>query len=90
MDFWVDNLTNSIENIFSGEVFDTAITFLTSKDSKRLKRKDWTFNWHAELKEQNRQVYKLTTVQNPHIIQGLISVTDKGDHIFSFPTGLPL
>lgn len=24
----------------------------------------------------------MTTIQNPNIIQGLISVTDKGDHIF--------
>lgn len=82
LDFWVDKLTNSIENTISGEVFDTAVTLLTSKDSKQIKRKDWTFNWHAELKAQVRQVYKLTTVQNPDIIQGLISLTDKGDHIF--------
>lgn len=82
LDFWVDKLTNSIENTISGEVFDTAVTLLTPKDSKQIKRKEWAFNWHAEIKARDRQVYKLTTVQNPDIIQGLISVTDKRDHIF--------
>jgi hypothetical protein len=82
LEFWVDKLTNSIENTISGEVFDTAITLLTSTDSRKIRKKDWAFNWHAELKTQDRQVYKLTTIQNPGIIQGFISLTDKGDHIF--------
>jgi hypothetical protein len=82
LDFWVDKLTNSIENTISGEVFDTAVSLLSSNDSKGFKPKGWAFDWHAEIKAQDRQVYKLTTVQNPGIIQGLISLTDKGDHIF--------
>ena len=82
LDFWVDKLTNSIENTISGEVFDTAITLLTSKDIKQIKNKEWNFDWQFELRQQERKVYKLTTVQNPNIIQGLISITDKGDHIF--------
>jgi hypothetical protein len=44
LDFWVDKLTNSIENTVSGEVFDTAVILLTSKDSKQVKRKAWVFN----------------------------------------------
>ncbi|MEJ7738616.1 MAG: hypothetical protein WKF97_14395 [Chitinophagaceae bacterium] len=80
--FWVDKLTNSIENTISGEVFDTAITLLTQKDSKQIKKKHGAFDWHIELRQQDRQVYKLSAVQNPTIIQGLISLTDKGDHIF--------
>lgn len=82
LDFWVDKLTNSIENTISGEVFDTVVAPLAQTEGKLIKRKDWVFNWQAELKAQERQVYKLATVQNADIIQGLISVTDKGDHIF--------
>ncbi len=82
LDFRIDKLTNSIENIISGEVFNTAITLLAQPDSNQIKKKDWIFNWHVELRQQDRQVYKLTTVQNFNIIQGLISLTDKGDHIF--------
>ena len=82
LEFWVDKLTNSIENTISKEVFDTAITLLTKNESKQIKKKDWIFDWYAELRKQDRQVYKLTTIQNPGVIHGLISLTDKGDHIF--------
>ena len=82
LDFWIDKLTNSIENTISGEVFDTVVTLLTLKDSKQIKKKEWVFDWLFELRQPDRRVYKLTTLQNSNIIQGLISLTDKGDHIF--------
>lgn len=74
MDFEIDKLTNSIENAISGEVFDTLIVKLKPTDGKNIKQ--------TELKDKSKQVYKLTTVSNPTIIHGLISLTDKGDHIF--------
>lgn len=82
LDFEVDKLTNSIENAISGEVFGTLVISLKTTDSKQIKKTDWIFNWQAELKDKDRQVYKLTTVNNPNIIHRLISITDKGDHIF--------
>ncbi|MEP7228722.1 MAG: hypothetical protein ABI691_00640 [Ginsengibacter sp.] len=51
-------------------------------DAKKIKKDDWVFNWHTEIKDRTKQVYKLTTINNPTVIQGLISLTDKGDHIF--------
>ena len=51
-------------------------------ETKHVKKKDWSFDWHKEIKNETRQVYKLTTTNNPTIIHGLISVTDKKDHIF--------
>jgi hypothetical protein len=78
--FEVDKLTNSIENAVSGEVFDTLIVKVT--DGKEIKKNDWNFNWHTEIKDKTKQVYKLTTINNPTVIHGLISLTDKGDHIF--------
>ena len=78
--FEVDRLTNSIENAVSGEVFDTLIVKVT--DGKEIKKNDWNFNWHTEIKDKTKQVYKLTTINNPTVIHGLISLTDKGDHIF--------
>jgi hypothetical protein len=82
LDFEVDKLTNSIENAISGEVFDTLIIQLKPTDGKQIKKGDWVFNWQNEVKDKSKQVYKLVTVNNPNIIHGLISVTDKGDHIF--------
>ena len=40
------------------------------------------FEWHSEIKSNSKSVYCLTTLNNQKIIQGLISITDKGDHIF--------
>jgi hypothetical protein len=82
LDFFIDKLTNSIENTLTGELFDTVIARMKGVDSKQIKRVDWQFDWHAELKDKTKEVYKLTTANNRLIIQGLLSVEDKGDHIF--------
>ena len=82
LDFEIDKLTNSIENFVTGEVFDTIIVRLMEPDIKQLKKNDWQFNWQRELKDKSKEVYKLSTVNNPIIIQGLISIEDKLDHIF--------
>ena len=55
---------------------------LKSADGKSIRKGEWSFNWHNELKDKTKQVYMLATVSNPSIIHGLISFTDKGDHIF--------
>ncbi|MFZ4771008.1 MAG: hypothetical protein ACOYLO_12575 [Ferruginibacter sp.] len=82
LDFIIDKLTNSIENTLTGEVFDTEIVRLTSNDAKQIKKFDWQFDWLKELKDKTKEVYKLTTVNNPTIIQGLVSIEDKLDHVF--------
>lgn len=82
LDFEVDKLTNSIENLKTGEVFDTKIVRLNETDIKLIKKSDWQFNWIKELKDKSKEVYKLTTVNNPIIVQGLVSIEDKQDHIF--------
>ena len=82
LDFIIDKLTNSIENTLTGEVFDTEIVRLTSNDAKQIKKLDWQFDWLKELKDKTKEVYKLTTVNNPTIIQGLVSIEDKLDHVF--------
>jgi hypothetical protein len=80
--FIIDKLTNSIENTLTGEVFDTEIIRLTSADNIQIKKADWQFEWLKELKDETKEVYKLTTVNNPTIVQGLVSIEDKQDHIF--------
>jgi hypothetical protein len=52
------------------------------KDIKQIKKADWQFNWENELKDKTKEIYKLTTINNPTIIQGLVSIEDKQDHIF--------
>lgn len=82
LDFIIDKLTNSIENTSTGEVFDTEIVKLKNADAKQIKKPDWMFDWHNELKDKTKEIYKLTTTNNPTIIQGLLSIEDKQDHIF--------
>lgn len=82
LDFEVDKLTNSIENSLTGEIFETEITRLSSIDQNQIKKADWVFDWKKELKDSANDIYKLTTINNPLIIHGLICLTDKHDHIF--------
>lgn len=81
-DFIVDRLTNSIENVQSGDSFQTEVSLVTKADLKNITKKNgWRFNWTFEIKEPAREVYKLTVINNPNIIQGLISLEIKPDHV---------
>lgn len=82
LDFQIDKLTNSIENNATGEVFDTEIVRLSAGDKRQIRKSDWQFNWHSELADSQKEVFKLTTENNPLIIQGLLSIEDKNDHVF--------
>ncbi|GAB4029715.1 hypothetical protein [Spirosoma gilvum] len=83
LDFEVDFLTNSIRNTISGDSFQTEVLPLTTIDLKQLTRKNgWQFNWKTELEDRAKQVYKLTIVHNPNIIQGVISFTLNADHVY--------
>jgi hypothetical protein len=81
-DFEIDKLTNSIENSATGEVFDTEVVRINESNLKSIKKSEWQFDWHKEFKDKTKIIYKLNTHNNPTIIQGLISVEDKQDHIF--------
>ena len=69
LDFEVDKLTNSIENILTGEVFKTEVAKITLKEKRLIKESDWLFDWSLELKSSSKEVYKLSTVNNSKIIQ---------------------
>lgn len=83
LDFLIDKLTNSIENVQTGDVFATNITLLNTADLKTVTKKSgWQFDWKYELKQPEREVYKLTIPNNISVIQGLISLELKTDHIY--------
>lgn len=83
LDFEVDKLTNSIQNLKSGDSFPTEISLLTKAELKGLTKKNgWQFNWVSEMKFPSREVYKLTIANNPHIIQGVVSLEVKADHVY--------
>lgn len=78
----IDKLTNSLENVISGDIFDTEIISLTAKNGNEIKKSEWLFDWNKQLKLRDRSTYKLVIENNPKIIQGFISLSDRGDHIF--------
>jgi hypothetical protein len=83
LDFIIDKLTNSIENVITGDSFATEISILTNSDLKTVSKKNgWLFSWKDEFKEPARDVYKLTITNNSTIIQGLISLEVKEDHVY--------
>ncbi len=83
LDFEIDELTNSIKNVISGDSFQTDITRITKLDLKTITKKNgWLFDWKLELQYPERDVYKLTIVNNQSIIQGLISLEVKSDHVY--------
>jgi hypothetical protein len=83
LDFIVDKLTNSIENVVTGDSFATEISLLMKVELKFVSKKGkWLFDWSSEYKEPARDVYKLTIMGNPNIIQGLICLEVKADHVY--------
>lgn len=83
LDFIVDKLTNSIENVLTGDVFPTNITLLTRTELKSvLKKNGWQFDWRFELKQPEREVYKLTIPHAISVVHGLISIEIRDDHVY--------
>ena len=83
LDFQIDKLTNSIENIQSGDSFPTEISLLTGLELKSISRKNrWRFDWSTEFKTPEREVYKLTISNSPNIIQGVLSLEVNPDHVY--------
>jgi hypothetical protein len=79
----IDEFTNSVRNVISGDSFPTDILRLTSADLKTItKKRGWQFDWKVELKQPERDIYKLTIVNNSSVIQGLISLEVKSDHVY--------
>ena len=83
LDFEIDKLTNSIENAFTGDSFSTDIAIISNSEITTITKKNgWLFDWKFEFKQPERDVYKLTIVNNQAIIQGLISIEIKFDHVY--------
>jgi hypothetical protein len=83
LDFVIDKLTNSIENRVTGDSLPTNVILLTRNDLKTLTKKNgWAFDWRYEMNQPEREVYKLTVVENPEIVQGVMSLETRFDHVY--------
>ena len=83
LDFLIDKLTNSVENVVTGDSFQTEVSLVSTSDLKNVtKKNNWLFDWKFEHKQPEREVYKLTILGNPNVIQGLICIEVKSDHVY--------
>jgi len=83
IDIEIDKLTNSLENIVTGDCFPTDIIITDKNDFKSITKKEgWLFDWKSEFIKPDRDVYKLTIVNNQQVIQGLISLSVRPDHVY--------
>ena len=74
----IDGLTNSIQDRETGETLETTVSELSADELKTLE--NWQFNW---LKESRYfPIFKLTTVIEPTIIQGLMSIETQQGFVF--------
>lgn len=81
--FIIDRLTDSILNTISGDSFQTEVSTLKKSDLITVSQQnDWNFDWKLEFNDITKEVFKLTIINNPDIIQGLSSLTVESDHIF--------
>lgn len=65
LDFIIDKLTKSIEEASTGKSESTVILPIKLADFYGLV---WQFDWILELKEENRQIFKLVTLRNLNLI----------------------
>jgi len=82
IDIKIDKLTHSIENVKTGDSFPTEILPLSKPDLIHLtKMNGWKFDWKKEYMQSDKEVFKLTILWNPTIIQGLISLSQKQGYL---------
>jgi hypothetical protein len=55
---------------------------MRDSNSIEIKKREWLFDWHKEIKHKEREIYKLTIQGNTNVTQGLISLSKGPDHIF--------
>jgi hypothetical protein len=48
LDFKIDKLTNSIEHVLTGKVFQTELLLTDISMVKTLSKKEWIFDWNKE------------------------------------------
>ena len=82
IDIEIDKLTRSIENVVTGDSFPTEVLPLSKPDLVHLTQKNgWKFDWRKEYMQSDRDIFKLTILWNPTVIQGLISISQKQGYL---------
>src|SRR4051812_19645901 len=81
--FFIDKITECIEDTATGKIYQTDMLLVDKADLKDvLKKNGWDFPWKSYLKIPGRLIYKLVITGDPQqVIQGLVSLEIKEDFI---------
>jgi hypothetical protein len=79
----IDKITECIEEVATGNLFETEFLRVGASDLRPLFKKDgWIFIWKSFLKYSERKIYKLVLKEDATLrIQGLISMEELGGFI---------
>ena len=79
IDIKIDKITPCLEEVKTGKIVDTQYNVIevSKAFAKQLKTEKWKFDWYKTKGE----VYQLT-LERDRLIQGLISLEDRNDHIY--------
>lgn len=47
-----------------------------------LQKRGWNFDWKSEFEDLKKEIYKLTIVNNPLVIQGILSISIEADYVY--------
>ncbi len=72
----IDRLTRSIEDVQTGEQYETVLIRLLPEHISQIKKSHWLFDWKSEIFTSGREVYKLVKVTEPKMIHGLVCLED--------------
>ena len=82
LDFEIDKLSHSIEEVQTGKSYKTEVLPLLKNDMKQIVKKNgWQFDWAMEVKNPAKSVFKLVTLKQPEVIQGLVSTTKEDGYV---------
>ncbi len=77
----IDKLTNSIEEVATGKSVATHVGRVLLED-RLIRAKDWRFGWVKGFGEPRHEGYAFTPEPHPRGPPGLVSIEDRGDHVF--------
>ncbi len=79
--FFIDKITDCIEEISTGIKKDTILEEVSKKDIRDVpKKRGWIFNWKTEYERENSKVFKLL-IRGDTVIQGLVCLEVKQGYV---------
>ena len=81
IDVMIDKLTPCLEEVATGEIFQTTFAVAKTEELAELQDAGWNFDWEEEGEKPYQNVYKLT-LKDDDVIQGLVATEVKKGAVY--------